>query len=108
VGRILSLGLVGTGVALTATGLMFELRAKSASDELSDIDRGHGVYDQAKDRAGRRDETVGVILMAAGGLATVTGLTLYLVLSHQSGAQIALTPALGQGGPRGLILKGSF
>jgi tetratricopeptide (TPR) repeat protein len=120
-GRWIGIGLASAGVALLASGTLFELRAKSASDELSDLDRRRGVFDAGKDRVGRRDETVGMVLLAAGGLATVTGVSLFFALrrdgsganasdiSSGRGSHLALAPAFAPDGrPFAFALTGRF
>jgi tetratricopeptide (TPR) repeat protein len=106
-GRWVGVGLIAAGVGLAGAGLVFELRAKAASDELSDLDHRGGVYDPEKDRIGRRDETLGAVLLGAGGLATAAGVTVFLIFGP-SDAPMALLPSLAPGGARGLMLKGSF
>ena len=75
----LAMGLAGAGVALAGTGLVFQLRAKSASDKLTSLDRQGDPFDPALERRGRRDQRIGIALLGAGGAALATAITLYLL-----------------------------
>jgi tetratricopeptide (TPR) repeat protein len=98
-GTVLALSLAGAGVALGGTGVFFQLRAKSASDELSRLNNG-GTYDPDLQERGRRDQRLGIGFMAAGGTAVVAALILYFVLDEPDGAARAAMSV----GPAGLGL----
>ena len=73
------MSLAGAGVALAGTGLVFQLRAKSASDKLTSLDRQGQPFDPALEKRGQRDQRIGIALMGAGGVALATAITLYLL-----------------------------
>ena len=82
----LAMSLAGAGVALAGTGLVFQLRAKSASDKLTSLDRQGLPFDPALEKRGRRDQRIGIALMGAGGVALATAITLYLLSDVQTEA----------------------
>ena len=75
----LAMGVAGAGLALAGTGLVFQLRAKSASDKLTSLDQQGQPFDPALEKRGRRDQRIGITLLGAGGAALATAITLYLL-----------------------------
>jgi tetratricopeptide (TPR) repeat protein len=96
-GTVLALSLAGAGVALGGTGLFFQLRAKSASDELSRLNRNGGMFDPELQKRGRRDQRLGIGFMAAGGTAAAAALILYVVMDGDEPAHAGVAV-----GPSGL------
>jgi tetratricopeptide (TPR) repeat protein len=82
-------GVGAAGLALVATGVAFEMRAKAASDSLADASRRGDPFDSNEERAGKRAEKIGNGLLFAGGAVMAAGLLLYLVLDASSGMSTA-------------------
>ena len=97
-GPWLGLGVGGAGLALVATGIGFQLRAKAASDALADASRNDQTFDPAEEQAGKRAEKIGNGLFAAGGAVMAAGLLLFLVIDA------ATTPGQAQLGTKGTRL----
>jgi tetratricopeptide (TPR) repeat protein len=90
---IIAMSVAGAGVALAGTGLVFQLRAKSASDKLTALDRSQEPFDPALERRGRRDQRIGVGLLAAGGAALAAAITMYVLMGPtESTASFAVHP----------------
>ena len=88
----LAMGVAGAGLALAGTGLVFQLRAKNASDKLSSLQRGEP-FDPALEKRGRRDQRIGIALLGAGGAALATAITLYLLSDSEAETRsYAITP----------------
>jgi tetratricopeptide (TPR) repeat protein len=90
-GSWLGLGVGGAGLALVATGVGFQLRAKSASDSLGDASRNDQVFDPGEELAGKRAEKIGNGLFAAGGAVMAAGLLIFLVIDAAGGPSTAST-----------------
>jgi tetratricopeptide (TPR) repeat protein len=93
------LGIGGAGLALFATGLGFEMRAKAASDNLAEASKRGDPFDPSEERAGKRAERIGNGLFAAGGVVMAAGLLIFLVLdtslggsSASAGPHVAVAP----------------
>jgi tetratricopeptide (TPR) repeat protein len=69
----------GAGLALAGAGLVFELRARSAGDRLTELSRDEGIYDPALEDRGRRDQRIGAVLLVGGGLALGTAAVMLLL-----------------------------
>ena len=69
-----------TGLALLGTGTVFELRARGASQDLSETSRNGGTFDSDKHRIGRRDERLGVGFLIAGTVLTAAGVLVYTLI----------------------------
>jgi tetratricopeptide (TPR) repeat protein len=69
----------GAGLALAGAGLVFQLRARSAGEQLSELTRDGGIYDPALEDRGRRDQRIGVVLLAGGGLALGAAAVMFLL-----------------------------
>ncbi|HKA91650.1 MAG TPA: hypothetical protein VKE22_28500 [Haliangiales bacterium] len=96
----------GAGVALVAAGVYFGLRAKSLSNELSDLADG-GTWDQSKYDAGRAANRNMYIFGGLGVAALAGGAVLYFVLGREREPGVAVLPAAApQGG--GLQVVGRF
>jgi hypothetical protein len=105
----LAIGLGAVGAAAAGAGVLFELRARRASDQLTAIDRRGGAYDPAKARAGQRDERIGVALLAAGGVALAAGVAVLVVMDRGARPAGAATvaPLVGTSSA-GLLLSTGF
>jgi tetratricopeptide (TPR) repeat protein len=69
----------GAGVALAGAGVVFELRARSASDRLTTLTRDGGIYDPALEDRGRRDQRIGAVLLIGGGVALGAATVMWLL-----------------------------
>jgi tetratricopeptide (TPR) repeat protein len=97
----LAMGVAGGGLALAGTGLVFQLRAKNASDKLTTLDRNGQEFDPALEQQGRRDQRIGIALLGAGGVALAAAITMYLMSDDQTESPAyAIRP-----GALGLILS---
>jgi TolA-binding protein len=105
----LGLGVGGAGLALVATGVGFQMRAKAASDRLADASRREEPFDPAEQQAGKRAEKIGNGLFAAGGAVMAAGLLLFLVIDAASGPSTARAdgPRLALD-PQQVMLKWTF
>jgi tetratricopeptide (TPR) repeat protein len=88
-GPWLGIGVGGAGLALVATGVGFQMRAKAASDSLASASRRGDPFDPAEERAGKRAEKIGNGLFAAGGAVMAAGLLLFLVIDAAAGPSTA-------------------
>ena len=95
--------LAGAGLALAGTGLVFQLRAKSASDKLTSLDRQGEPFDPALETRGRRDQRIGIALLAAGGAALATAITLYLLSDTETERSSYAHQARGHGSDTQLL-----
>jgi tetratricopeptide (TPR) repeat protein len=89
----LGLGFGGAGLALVATGVGFQMRAKSASDSLADASRQGQSFDASEERAGKRAEKIGNGMFFAGGAVMAAGLLIFLVVDAAAPAGSASGPA---------------
>lgn len=83
--RWIAVGVGAAGLALAGAGLAFELRAKSASDDLTALAERGLLFDPARERAGERDERIGIGLLAAGGAALAAGVLVFVLLDRGTG-----------------------
>ena len=110
-GPWLSWSLVGTGVAVLATGAVLTGLAKAAQNEVEQDNRLGVEYTTIKSTAdrGRAFGIVGPVLLGLGGASVVAGVTL-LVLQHRAVKERRaawLSPVLAPG-VAALSLQGSF
>jgi tetratricopeptide (TPR) repeat protein len=108
-GPWLGLGVGGAGLALVATGVGFQMRAKAASDRLAAASRRDEPFDPTEEQAGKRAEKIGNGLFAAGGAVMAAGLLLFLVIDAASGPSTASAdgPRLALD-PHQVMLKWTF
>ena len=88
-GRGLRIGGIASaagGLALVGIGIAFGVRAKQAGDDLTRLDEQNGVFDPAKETAGKRDQGLAVVCVGLGAAAIVTGAVLY-ILGARRGAE---------------------
>lgn len=93
--RLTGLMTAGGGVALLATGVVFSLAASSAASDLEGAAAQGAPWTPAledKERAGRRNETLGIVFLAAGSAAVITGAVTYYLGRRR--AQKALSVAV--------------
>jgi tetratricopeptide (TPR) repeat protein len=90
-----AMAVAGAGLALAGTGLVFQLRAKNASDKLTSLNQRNEPYDPALEQRGRRDQRIGIALLSAGGAALATAITLYLLSDAETETS---SYAIGPGG----------
>jgi tetratricopeptide (TPR) repeat protein len=107
-GAWLGLGVAGAGLALVATGAVFQLRAKNASDSLAEASRMGQPFDPDREQVGKRSQRVGNGLLAAGGAVMAAGLLLFLVLDATREAGRAGGPRELAVGPDGVALGWRF
>ncbi len=110
-GAWLGLGIGGAGLALVATGVGFQIRARSASGHLEEASRNESVFNPNEEAAGQRAEKIGNGLFAAGGAVMAAGLLLYLVVDSTSGTsstEVASSPVQVGLSPAGVSLAGRF
>ena len=79
----LAMSVAGAGLALAGTGLVFQLRAKNASDKLTSLGPDEP-FDPALEKRGQRDQRIGIALLATGGAALATAIVLYLVADSEA------------------------
>lgn len=86
----------GAGAALVITGLVFGRLARNAEKDLNRLSATNGTWTQAQqDRydAGKRNNTIAIISLIAGGAAIATGGTLWFLGSmKKSNATVAIQP----------------
>lgn len=100
--------LLGLGVGLAATGIAFGVRAGQAADDLIAASKAGVPWDAAKERDGRRDNTLFIALVSAGPVVAVTGAILLGLGVRKSRAKnVAVLPTVGPGGA-GLTLRTGF
>src|SRR5262249_43563641 len=78
--RIVGITAAAVGVVALGVGIGFGVAAQQASDALSTLDKNRGVFDPAKESAGKTDQTlegvfigVGAALAVGGGVLAVLG-----------------------------------
>lgn len=96
--RWTGVGLGVIGIGALATGVLFELRAKDASDALTALDRQQQPYDPVRAKQGRDDEKIGVGFLIGGGVALAVGAALYLFADGAPGASSDTRLSLGPSG----------
>jgi tetratricopeptide (TPR) repeat protein len=100
------------GVAGLGAGIAFGVLAKSASDDLSQLNGNKGTFDYDKQQTGKTDQLLEGVLLGIGGAALAAGTTLF-ILGHRDarraaeGAQVWVVPALSRG-VAALQLSGRF
>jgi tetratricopeptide (TPR) repeat protein len=77
--RVAGIVTAAGGLALVATGIAFGVLAKQAGDDLTRLDEERGVFDPAKEDAGRRDQLLAGVFIGVGAAAVVTGAVLYVL-----------------------------
>lgn len=80
---IAGIAVAAVGVAALGAGIGLAVKAKQDSDQLTSLDRQHGVYDPSKDSSGRAFGVAGPALIAVGAAAVVVGGVL-LVIGHRA------------------------
>lgn len=78
--RLAGLITAGAGVALVATGIVFSLQAQGIADDLEAAAQRHDPWTDSladDERAGKRDEAIGITGIAVGAAAVVAGGILY-------------------------------
>ena len=75
-----------SGVALAVTGGYFALQAKDKSDDVTFACRTFCDWQELKDLEdqGKRNQTLGMVLLAGGGVALVSGVVLYAIGAGKS------------------------
>jgi tetratricopeptide (TPR) repeat protein len=93
--RIAGIVTAGVGVALVATGVVFALKAKSASDDLAGLQPGQ-TWDQGLYDSGQAAQRNAYICIGTGAAAIAGGAVLYFVLGRPSpvSAQVSSRGAL--------------
>jgi tetratricopeptide (TPR) repeat protein len=86
--RLAGIATAAGGLALVGTGIVFGMLAKQAGDDLTKLDEQRGVFDPAKEDAGRRDQLLAGIFIGVGAAALATGVVLY-VLGARAGEPAA-------------------
>jgi tetratricopeptide (TPR) repeat protein len=100
--RLTGAAVAGGGAALLATGVVFSLAASSAAADLEAAAAEGAPWSSAledRERAGKRNETLGVVFLATGSAAVVAGAITY-VLGRRSGRaaiSVAVAPISGGG-----------
>jgi len=84
--RISGIASAAGGLALVGIGIVFGVGAKQAGDDLTRLDEQNGVFDPAKETAGKRDQGLAVVCVGLGAAAIVTGAVLY-ILGARRGAE---------------------
>jgi tetratricopeptide (TPR) repeat protein len=90
----------GTGVALAGAGVVFELRARSASDRLTALTREGGIYDPSLEDRGRRDQRIGAVLLIGGGVALGAATVMWLLRRDDPAGASAERAGIVRGGSR--------
>ncbi|MCU1384506.1 MAG: TonB-dependent receptor [Acidobacteria bacterium] len=75
--RIAGLVTASVGAGVLATGIVFGVLAKNASDAITQADRAHAPFDQGKYDAGKTDQILEGVLLGVGAAAVVSGAVLY-------------------------------
>jgi hypothetical protein len=93
--RITGIVAVAAGLGLAGTGAYFALAAKGKADDVTEACRVRCQWGELEDleNAGKRNQTLGTVLMAAGGAALVSGVVLYIVGASRSRTEgVTLVP----------------
>jgi hypothetical protein len=91
--RIAGLALIGVGGAGLILGATFVGLAAKANGE---INPSGGTFNPSAEDARNRDQVVGAVGFAVGGVAAATGIALY-VIGRREGTRYAIAPQLGHG-----------
>jgi hypothetical protein len=84
------------GVALVGGGVAFGLQAQAAEEDLEELSRTGGMWDQDLYDSGERAALLSTIGFAAGGVAIAAGVGLWL-WGRSEGARVEVAPAPGGG-----------
>ena len=84
--RALAWVVAGTGVALAGGGVFFQLRARSASDELEGLARAGEPFDPGLEDRGWRDQRIATGLLVGAGVALTAAVTMLVLLTDGDGA----------------------
>jgi hypothetical protein len=95
--KVTGIAIGAGGAAMVLAGIFFSAQASETADEVSRrYDEGEA-WDRIEDldRRGRRQEVAGAAFVVAGGLAIVTGATLYAIGARQDrhAATLGVAPA---------------
>lgn len=99
--KLQTIGLItaGGGGVLLVTGFVFGALASSAESDLNELSTSGGTWSAAHQNrydAGRRNNRIAIVSLALGGVALVTGGTLYtLGMLKKKDAQVAIEPTRG-------------
>jgi hypothetical protein len=104
--RISGIAIGVVGVAALATGLALELIAKSDNDKLSHPTKG-AIFDHDLNSAVKTDQAAGIALLAVGGAAVATSVTL-IVLGYRHHAPMAMVAPVVAPGLAALTVGGRF
>lgn len=99
--RVTGLVLAGAGVAATAVGVVFALKARSASDDVTTLSNNGGTWSSSfadKESSGQRDETLGALGIGVGVAAIVGGGILYYLGSTEHAERPTVAAGVTPGG----------
>ncbi|MBA3819487.1 MAG: hypothetical protein H0X17_11385 [Deltaproteobacteria bacterium] len=109
--RLVGLGAAGAGVIALGVGVVFGMKAKTVSDQISDhpMDEQWPADIRDLEAKGQAHEDKQVLFMIAGGALLATGTVLYLVggPKQRSAEQVTIMPTLSPDGA-GFAARGSF
>lgn len=101
--RWVGLAAAAGGAIATGAGIFIGLEARSEAGRTEDFVGEWTPEDEAREEAAERDARSATILIAAGTVAVVGGVTLYLLTRHPREAAVIVTPA-----SRGAALSFTF
>jgi len=92
--RIAGIGVGAVGVVGVGVGIVFGLKARSISDELSEL---HGVYSKDKEDDGKRANAFAIAGLVGGTVLVAAGVTLYWRghVAKGRAERVAVTPMIG-------------